>query len=114
MADPDETEGAQDLEAPDTELDGEDAALKHFGKFFEDQHALPWEQWTFRRKANFYMDRVFLGFLVICLILLMGECTYKMWYVTNFKKIAEFVSDLVVFLVDWLFKQDRQEELFEL
>lgn len=114
MADTDEAEGGQDPEAPEAELDSEDAALKHFGKYFEDQHAQPWEQWTFRRKANFYMDRIFLGFLVICFIVFMGECTYKIWYVTNLKKIAEFGSDLVVFLFDWLFAQDRQEELFEL
>lgn len=114
MADTDGADGGQDLEAPEEELDSEHAALIHFGKYHEAQLALPWEQWTFRQKANFCMDRIFLGFLAIFLIIVLGEFGYKMWYVTDVKKIAEFVSDSVVFLFDWLFTQERQEELFEL
>ncbi|KAK9528624.1 hypothetical protein VZT92_012776 [Zoarces viviparus] len=114
MADTDGADGGQDLEAPEEELDSEHTALIHFGKYFEAQLALPWEQWTFRQKANFCMDRIFLGFLAIFLIILLGEFGFKMWYVTDVKKIAEFVSDWVVFLFNWLFTQERQEEFFEL
>lgn len=114
MADTDEAEGGQDLEAPEEELIYEEESLLHFGKYSEARHALPWEQWSFREKANFFMDRIFLGFLFIFFIMLLGEFGYKMWYVTNVKTIAAFVSDSVVFLFDWLFTQERQEELFEL
>lgn len=114
MADPDETEGVQNMEAPEEDMDDEQRALLHFSKYREARQALPWEQWTFREKANYYMDRIFLGFLAIFLLVLMGEFGYKMWYVTNVNKIAEFVTDSVVFLFDWLFTQERQEELIEL
>lgn len=114
MADTDRAEGGQDPEAPEEELDDEQEVLLHFGKYSDAQHARPWEQWSFREKANFYMDRIFLGFLVLFLLMMIGECGYKMWYVTNVKKIAAFVSESVVFLFNWLYTQDRQEELFEL
>ncbi|KAL3058251.1 hypothetical protein OYC64_010428 [Pagothenia borchgrevinki] len=113
MADADAADGDQDPEAPVEELDGEEALL-HFGKYSEAQRSIPWEQKTFRQKANFHMDRIFLGFLVIFFLVFLGEFVYKMWYVTNVKVIAEFVSDCLVFLFNWLFTQTRQEELFEL
>lgn len=113
MADTDQAEGGQDLEAPEEELDDEQALL-HFSKYCEARRALPWEQWTFREKANYYMDRIFLGVLIVFLLMLLGEFGYKMWYVMNVKKIAEFVSDSIVFLFDWLFTHERNEELAEL
>lgn len=114
MADADGADGGQDLEAPEEGLDDEHQMLLHFAKYSEARRALPWEQWTFKEKANFYMDRIFLGVLVIFLLMLLGECGYKIWYVTNVKKIAEFVSDSVAFLFNWLLTQQKQEELFEL
>lgn len=113
MADTDGTEGAQDMEAPEEEMDDE-AALLHFSTYSETRHALPWQQWSTREKANYYMDRIFVGLLVVFLLVVLGEFGYKIWYVTNVKKIAEFVSDLVVFVADWLFTQERQEEQAEL
>lgn len=113
MADTDRSEGGQDLEVPEEEMD-EQKALLHFGKYSEARHALPWEQWTFREKANFYVDRIFFTFLVIFIIVLLGECVYKMWYLTNINKIVESVADSVISLTDWLSTQVRQEELFEL
>lgn len=112
-----ETEGAEgglDLEAPEEELDDEQAALLHLSKHSDARQALSWEQRTFREKANYYIDRTFLGLLLIFFLVLLAEFCYKIWYVTNGKKIAEFVSDSVVFLLDWLFTQERQEELVEL
>ncbi|KAL7408109.1 hypothetical protein ABVT39_018426 [Epinephelus coioides] len=114
MADTDTPEGVQDLESPEEELDEEQTALLHFGKYVEARRALPWDQWTFREKANYYMDRIFLGVLIIFLLMLVGECAYKVWYVTNVNKIAQLVSDSVVSLYDWLFTQQKQEELLEL
>lgn len=118
MAETDRTEGGLDLEAPEEELDEElneeQDALLHFSKHSEARQALSWEQWTFREKANYYIDRIFLVLLLIFFLILLGEFGYKMWYVTNVKKIAEFVSDSVVFLLDWLFTQERQEEMVEL
>lgn len=114
MADTDGAERSQDLEAPVEELDDEQDALLHFGKYSEARRVLPWEQWTLREKANFYMDRLFFAFLVIFVLVLMGEWGYKMWYVTNVNKIAASLSDLVVFLFNWLSTQERQEEMFEL
>lgn len=112
MADTDGEDSGQNLEDPQEEVD--DEALLHFGKYVEARRALPWEQWTTREKANFYMDRIFLGFLMTCLLVFLGEFVYKMWYVTNKNKVAEFVSESAVILFNWLFTQDRQEELAEL
>lgn len=111
MADTDEAESSQDLEAPEEELD---EAMIQLGTYAEARRALPMDQWTFKEKANFYLDRLFLGFLFIVFLILIGECVYKVWYVTNLRKIAEFVSDSVVFLFDWLSTQERKEELLEL
>ncbi|KAF3690162.1 hypothetical protein EXN66_Car005834 [Channa argus] len=114
MADTDGADGGPDLEAPEEELDEEQEALLYFSKHSETQQALSWEQWTFREKANYYIDRIFLGFLLIFFFMLLGEFGFKMWHVANVKNIAEFLSDSVVFLLDWLFTQERQEELVEL
>ncbi|KAI3369340.1 hypothetical protein L3Q82_007579 [Scortum barcoo] len=65
MADTDETEQEQNVEAPEEELDDEREPLLQFGKYSEARRTLPWEQWTFREKANYYIDRIFLGILII-------------------------------------------------
>lgn len=113
MADMDISEGGQEIEVPEEEMD-EQKALLHFGKYSEARHALSWEQRTFKEKANFYVDRIFLSFLVIFVIVILGECVYKMWYLTNINKILESVADSVISLSDWLVTQERKEELFEL
>lgn len=114
MADTDRSEGGQDLEAPEEELDDEQKALLHFGKFHEARRALSWEQWTFREKVNFYIDRIFFAFLVIFVLVLLGECVYKTWYLSNINKIVESVVDSVFSLFNWLSTQERQEEFLEL
>lgn len=114
MADADGAEGSQDPEAPEEEMEDEQQVLIRFSKHSEARRALPWEQWTSSEKRNYYMDRIFLGFLVLFVLMLLVECGYKVWYVTNVKQIAAFVSDSVVFLFDWLFTQERQEERAEL
>lgn len=111
MDDTDRTDESQDPEAPDEDPD---EALVHIGKYSEARRSLPWEQWTFKEKANFCMDRIFLGFLFIFVLMLMGECGFKIWYVTKVNKIGELLTDLVENLFEWLFTQERQEELFEL
>lgn len=114
MADTERSEGGQDLEAPEEELDDEQKALLHFGKYCEARRVLPWEQWTFREKANFYIDRIFITFLVIVVLALLGECVYKMWYLSNVNKIVVSAANSVINLLNWLSTQERQEELFEL
>ncbi|KAJ0068666.1 hypothetical protein NL108_010336 [Boleophthalmus pectinirostris] len=114
MAETDGTTEVQDMENPEEVLDDEQAALLQFSKYIEMRRSLPWEQWTFREKINFYLDRIFLGLLIVFVIVALCEFVYKMWYVTNVKKITEFVVDSLVFVFEWLFKQDKQEELIEL
>lgn len=113
MADTDGAVRGQNPEAPE-ELGDDQQAWRHFSAYSESRRALPWEQWTFREKANYYVDRIFLGILSIFIIMLVGEFGYKMWYVTNVSKVVEFLSDSVVFVFDLLFTQERQGELAEL
>ena len=114
MADSDEAEPGQDLEAPEEEMDDEERLLLHFNAYTESRRARPWEQWTFREKANYYIDRAFLGVLVMFMLMLLAEFGFKMWYVTNVAKVVEFVTDSLGFVFDWLFTQERQEERAEL
>lgn len=114
MADTEGTEAGQDQEAAEEELDDEESALLHFSKYSEARRALPWEQWTFRERASYYMDRIFLGFLILFFLMLLGEFAYKMWYITSVKTIAEYLSTSVIFLFNWLFTQERSEEQSEL
>lgn len=114
MAETDGADESQDLEAPEEDLDDEHQALLHLSKHGEARRLLPWEQWTFKEKANYCMDRIFLGILVLFLIVLLAECLYKMWYVSNVNKVPEFVLDSVLSLFNWLFTQERHEELAEL
>lgn len=114
MSDTERSEGGQDFEDPEEELDDEQKALLHFGKYCETRRALPWEQWTFREKAHYYIDRIFLTFLVIFVLGVLGECVYKMCYLTNVNKIVGSAADSVISLFNWLSIQERQEELLEL
>lgn len=114
MTEADGVEEGHDLEAPEEDMDDEQTALLHFSKYGEARRALSWQQWTFQEKTSYFLDRIFLVLLITFVIVVIGEFGYKMWYVTNVNKIAEFVSDSVVLLFEWLFKQERQEELVEL
>ncbi|XP_077386331.1 uncharacterized protein LOC144024114 [Festucalex cinctus] len=114
MANTHGAEGGREVEAPESDVDEAEAALLHFGKYNEARRARPWEQWSSREKANYYIDRFFFGFLVVFLLVLLAECAYKMWYVTNVRKIVEFASDAVAFLIDRLLAQEGGEELAEL
>lgn len=114
MTESERAEGVQDLEDPGDHLSDGEQALLHFSAYTEARRALPWEQWTSRERAHYYVDRIFIGVLIIFGIMLLGEFWYKMWYVTNVRKIAESVSDSLVWLFTWLFTQERQEELMEL
>lgn len=118
MSDGEGDEVNQEMEAPeeeeDEEVGTEESAMLHIGRYVESRRALPWEQWSFREKASYYMDRFFLGFLAIFLFVLMCEVCYKAWYVTNLRKIAAFLTDSGTFLFGWLFAQEEKEERFEL
>ncbi|CAJ1050255.1 hypothetical protein LDENG_00176020 [Xyrichtys novacula] len=114
MVETNQAEGDQDQQPSEEELDEGEKAMLLISKYAEARRALPWDQWTLREKVSYYMDRLFLLFIVLFLLVIVGECSYKIWYVTNMKKITEFVSDLVLSLFGWLFTADRQEELAEL
>lgn len=114
MAEEDREEESQDPESPEEELTEETDILQHFGKYTEARRALPWNQWTFREKVTFFLDRIFFVFMGIFVLVFIGEFVYKLWYVTNVKKIAEFVADSVIHLFNWLSTQEKHEELFEL
>ncbi|CAK6967213.1 hypothetical protein LDENG_00176020 [Scomber scombrus] len=114
MADTDVAEGDQNEEVPEDDLDDAEKAMLHFGKYYEARRALPWDQWTSREKTVYYMDRAFIGLMVVFLVVVFFDICYKIWYVTNLKKIAEFVTDIVSFLLDWLSTQEKHEELMEL
>ncbi|KAJ3601961.1 hypothetical protein NHX12_029722 [Muraenolepis orangiensis] len=88
------------VEVEDVALGSEEAALFHIGRYVESRRALPWEQWSSREKANYCLDRFFLGFLAVFLLVLFAEVCYKTWYVTNLRVI-----------VTWLFGQEEKEEL---
>ena len=103
-------ERVEEVEAPPEEGDTEEAALYHFGRYSDMRRAVPWEQRSTSEKVGYYLDRGFMVFIVLFLMVLFGECVYKFWYVTNVDKIMEFVSDIV----SWLFTQDKDEELDEL
>lgn len=114
MAEEHREEESEDPESPEEETYDESELLLHFGKYAEARRALPWNQWTFREKASFFLDRIFLGFLAIFVLIFLGEFVYKMWYVTNMKKVAAFFTDSVIYVFNWLSTQERQEELLEL
>lgn len=114
MAEEDREEESQDPETPEEDLSDETDALLHFGKYAEARRALPWNQWTLREKITFFLDRIFFVFLGIFALIFVGEFVYKMWYVTNVKKIAEFVTDSAIYLFNWLSTQEKHEELLEL
>lgn len=114
MAEEHREEGSEDPESPEEELSDETELLQHFGKYIEIRRALPWNQWTFREKVTFFLDRIFFGFLALFVLIFIGEFVYKMWYVSNMKKIVAFLTDSVSYLVNWLSTQERQEELLEL
>lgn len=108
MADRHETDEEREMEAQ--EVISEEEALLHFGRYSEARAGLPWEQRTFKEKLMHHLDRIFLAFLAIFFLFVLLEAAYKIWYVTNWKKILEFILDSV----SYLFMQENEEELLEL
>lgn len=92
------------------ELEDEEAILLHFQRYSESRQALPWNERTLRERVSYYLDRIFLGFLCIVVLIFMSEAVYKMWYVTNVKAIYKSVVDIVTYLLT----QEEEEELIEL
>lgn len=108
MADRHEAGEEREMEAQ--EEISEEEALLHFGRYTEARAGLPWEQRTFKEKLMHHLDRIFLAFLAIFFLVVVSELAYKIWYVTNWKKILEFIFDSV----SYLFMQNNEEELLEL
>lgn len=92
------------------EFEDEEAILLHFQRYSEARQALPWSERTLREKVSYYLDRIFLVFLCVLVLVFLAEAVYKMWYVTNLKAIYKSVSDIVTYLLT----QEEEEELIEL
>lgn len=106
-----EGDGAVEQQEMETqEINSDEEALLHFGKYSEARAAVPWEQRTFKDKVLYHVDRIFLGFLALFLLVLIGDFLYKIWYVTSGRKTLEFILEIV----SYLFTQEKDEELIEL
>lgn len=103
-------EGDGAVEVETQEINSEEEALLHFGRYSEARAAVPWEQRTFKEKVLYHVDRIFLSLLALFVLVLLGDFLYKIWYVTNWRKILEFILETVSFL----FTQEKDEELIEL
>lgn len=106
-----ESDGAMEEQEMETqEINSDEEALLHFGKYSEARAAVPWEQRTFKEKVLYHADRIFIIFLVLFLIVHCADFLYKIWYVTSWRKILEFILETV----SYLFTQEKDEELIEL
>ncbi|KAK9973680.1 hypothetical protein ABG768_024396 [Culter alburnus] len=103
-------EGDRAAEVETQEINSEDDALLLFGQYSEARAAVPWEQRTFKERVLHHIDRIFLSLLALFVLVLLGEFLYKIWYVTYWRKILEFILETVSFL----FTQEKDEELIEL
>lgn len=92
------------------EINSEEEALLHFGRYSDARAAVPWDQRTFKEKVLYHIDRIFMGLLVLLLLVLFGEFLYKIWYVTSWRKIMEFILESI----SYLFTQEKDEQLIEL
>lgn len=103
-------EGDGDVEIETQEINSEEEALLHFGRYSEARAAVPWEQRTFKEKVLYHIDRIFLSLLALFLLVFFGDFLYKIWYVTSWRKISEFILETA----SYLFTQEKDEELIEL
>lgn len=108
MAEGDGAVEQQEIEAQ--EINSDEEAFLHFGQYSEARASLPWEQRTFKERVLYHIDRIFLSFMVLFLLVLFGEFLYKIWYVTNWRKTLEFILETL----SYLFTQEKDEELIEL
>ncbi|KAL7891582.1 hypothetical protein AOLI_G00010580 [Acnodon oligacanthus] len=106
MADADGAGEEREMEEAQ-EFNNEEEALLYFGQYSEARAALPWEQRTLKEKVMHHLDRIFLVFLAVFLVVVFSEAAYKFWYITSLRKIMEFVLDSV----SYLFTQDKEEAL---
>ncbi|KAI4902987.1 hypothetical protein NFI96_012024, partial [Prochilodus magdalenae] len=81
MADADGTGEEREMEEVQ-EFNSEEEALLYFGRYSEARAALPWEQRSLKEKVMHHLDRIFLVFLAIFLMVVLLEAAYKFWYIT--------------------------------
>ncbi|KAK2857917.1 hypothetical protein Q7C36_005836 [Tachysurus vachellii] len=93
----DQHEAGEEREMEAQEVITEEEALLHFGRYTEARDCLPWEQRTFKEKLMHYLDRIFLVFLAVFFLIVVSEALYKIWYVTNWRQILEYLLDSVAF-----------------
>ncbi|KAG5274925.1 hypothetical protein AALO_G00141660 [Alosa alosa] len=60
------------------EFENEEAILMHFQRYTESRAALPWSERTRHEKVTYYLDRIFLVFICIVVMIFMAEAIYKM------------------------------------
>ncbi|GAA6096180.1 uncharacterized [Tachysurus ichikawai] len=106
----DQHEAGEEREMEAEEMITEEEALLHFGRYTEARDCLPWEQRTFKEKLMHHLDRIFLVFLAVFFLIVVSEALYKIWYVTNWRQVLEYLLDSVSFF----FMQEDEEELLEL
>lgn len=109
MPDQDERQEEREQEVQEELAGEEEDVLLRFSRYSEARATLPWSQRTFKEKLAHHADRIFLFFLALFLLVFAGEAAYKMWYVTNWKKVYKFVLDLVSYLIS-----EEEKELNEL
>lgn len=109
MAGPD-GDGEERVMEEAQEFNSEEELLRYFEKYSEARSALPWEQRSFKEKVMHHLDRIFLVFLAIFVVVVLLEVAYKFWYIVSWRKIMEFVLDSV----SYLFTQVEEEASYEL
>ncbi|KAM8953757.1 small integral membrane protein 40 [Pelodytes ibericus] len=67
----------------------------------------PWEQRSTLMKIVYFADRIFLGFLAIFLLVLIGEVTYILYNIVPWPAISRGLRD-------WLLTQEDKEEELDL
>eukprot|EP00061_Rhincodon_typus_P005572 g25249.t1 len=67
------------------------------------------ENLSLKHRVILCADRVFLCFLVLLLVVLSLEVIYKIWYITNWRAIFNFLRDLASYLTE----QPEEEETIE-
>ncbi|GCC42720.1 hypothetical protein chiPu_0026886 [Chiloscyllium punctatum] len=68
------------------------------------------ENQSFKHRVILCADRVFLCFLVLLFVVLMLEVIYKIWYITKWRAVFNFLRDLASYLTE----QPEEEEMIEL
>uniref|UniRef100_A0A4W3GUZ3 Uncharacterized protein n=1 Tax=Callorhinchus milii TaxID=7868 RepID=A0A4W3GUZ3_CALMI len=73
-------------------------------RFMESQTQVAFEDWSLKQKLIYFLDKGFLCFLALFLVILFVEVVYKIWYLVQWRLIFNYV-------VTWLISEDVTGEL---